>query len=261
MGPRAWPILRADGTSLDWTTASYAAQVKVQGRSATARHSLENADQLEALIAAGSACWVLELRCPKTLLAQMTYDSNPEMTAKWDETEVDGELFVLPGLVAVEPLQLGTGGLNDLWGNEPIDIDAGSWLARGTTERTESLAASLLTFNVKDTLNDGEMEVLPDISSGDLRFNVFLSPSYFTYVSAHQPRDVQIAALIAAIGQIPKIVSTNDAGYPILDQIGERLRERDVRTWDEEAGADFDPAKAATVLEPFHIPLTAGEDE
>ena len=43
---------------------------------------------------------------------------------------------------------------------------------RGDVTRAKSLAASLLTFLPKPDLREGEMEVVPDTSGGDLHFKV-----------------------------------------------------------------------------------------
>lgn len=260
---RGTPILRADGASLDWASARYSVDVKFRGYQATAAHALHDAPQLEVLVDQDLARWALELRCPKTLLARTTRDSQPTVTARWSADEVDGELFVMPGLVAVRPLYLSTDGLNPIWGDEPVQVPVGRWLARGPVLRARSLAASLLTFEIKDGLRDGEMEVTPDTSSGDLRFKVWLSPSYHQYVSTCEPRDVQIAALIAVMGRIPFIDPGDDGGdgYPILTQIRERLEDEGVPIWGDEANSEFDPARAATAIEAFQIPAMSGDDE
>lgn len=261
MAEQGTPILRADGASLDWTEARYSVDVKIRGRQAIATHALRDAPQLEALVADGAARWTLEVRCPRTLLARSTHNSEPKMIAQWSADEISGELYVTPGLVAVRPLLLSTEGLNALWGEEPIGVAAGRWLARGPIQRTESLSASLLTFEVKDGLRDGEMEVTPNPASGDLRFTVWLSRTYHEYVSTEQPRDVQIAALIAAMGRIPFIESPDGDEYPTAALIRSQLEDEGIPAWGDEANSEFDPARAATAIEAFQIPVLSGDDE
>ena len=261
MAQERTPILRADGASLDWSDATYAVDVKIRGRQAIATHTLRDAPELEALVADGSARWTLEIRCPRTLLAKTVYDSEPTMVAHWAAEDVDGELFVTPGLVAVRPLRLSTDGLNTLWGDELIDVPAGRWLARGKMQRTKSLSASLLTFEIRDGLRDGEMEVTPDTSSGDLRFKVWLSRAYHKYVSTYEPRDVQIAALIAAMGRIPFVASPDEESYPIVEQIRDHLDDEGIPAWGDALNSEYDPARAATAIEAFQIPELIGDDE
>lgn len=261
MAQRGTPILRADGASLDWIKASYSVDVKIRGRQAIATHALRDAQELEALVEDGSARWTVEIRCPRTLLARSSQASEPKMIASWSAEEVDGEMFVTPGLVAVRPLHLSTEGLSALWGDEPIEIPAGRWLARGVMQRTKSLGASLLTFEIKDGLRDGEMEVVPDTSSGDLHFTVWLSRAYHKYVSTEEPRDVQVAALIAAMGRIPFIDSGDAESYPTVVQIRDQLEDAGVAVWGDGANSEFDPARAATAIEAFQIPDVIGDDE
>ena len=254
------PLLREDRSSIDWLHAQYRAEINISGRAATATNTLIDAGALDALIQAGDAEWALELRCPKTLLARVVRSSDPEVRCEWQQTEVDGELFLTSGLIAVRDCKLSADGLNRLWGKEPIAVPAGHWLARGLVLRTKSLASSLLEFHKKPDLKDGEMEVTPDITSGDLRFRVWLAPNYFDKV-IQDNRDVQIAALIAAFGRIPFVDSDDSEGYAVLSHIKAALSEAGVPSWGPELNADFDPARAATAIEAFQIAVSPEDDE
>lgn len=254
------PLLREDGSSIDWVEAQYRAEINISGRAATSTNTLNKAGALDALIQAGEAEWALELRCPKTLLARIARSSDPDVRCKWTQDEVDGELFLTPGLIAVRDCVLSPDGLNDLWGQETVAVPSGHWLARGMVLRTESLASSLLEFHRKPDLKDGEMEVTPDVTSGDLRFRVWLAPNYFDNV-IQDNRDVQIAALIAAFGRIPFIETEDSEGYAVLSHIKAALSEAGVTAWGTELNADFDPARAATAIEPFQIVSVSEDDE
>lgn len=262
MSDIALPLLLEDRSSIDWTNARYQAEINVQGRTAIARHHLADAPELEEMIAAGAARWAIELRCPKTLLARVAHSSETIVRCSWERADVDGELFLTPGLISVAPYMLRADGLNGLWGDEPIEVPAGRWLVRGQVLRTESLASSLLEFHPDPELKDGEMWVEPETSSGDLRFRVAVSPSYFNGVIQNN-RDVQIAALIAAFGRIPLIDHDDEEGegYAILTHIKAALEDAGVPAWGGELNADFDPARAATAIEAFRIPVTEREGE
>ena len=254
------PLLREDGSSIDWMQAQYRTEINISGRAATATNTLVEAEALDALVRSGDAEWAFELRCPKTLLARVARSSDPEVRCEWQQTEVDGELFLTSGLIAVRDCQLNTDGLNGLWGSEPIAVPAGHWLARGLMLRTQSLASSLLEFHKKPGLKDGEMEVTPDITSGDLRFRVWLSPNFFDKV-IQDNRDVQIAALIAAFGRIPFLDTDDGDGYAVLSHIRAALNEAGVPAWGIELNSDFDPARAATAIEAFQIVTDTEDDE
>lgn len=244
---------------MDWLRASYRAEITITGSAAVATNTLGDAPELEALVHAGQAEWALEFRCPKTLLASVALSTSAEVRCEWQSEDVDGELFLAPGLVAVSDCVLDASGLNSLWGDDPIAVGAGHWLARGLVLRTQSLASSLLEFHRKPSLSDGEMEVTPDTTSGDLRFKVWLAPNYFDRVIQNN-RDVQIAALIGAFGRIPFLDSEEGEGYAILSHIKAALNEAGIPAWGDELNADFDPARAATAIEAFQIAVSSDDE-
>ena len=251
----AFPILREDDSSLDWEQASYFVDgVTVLDASVRGKHRLEQAPQLEALITAGVARWAVEVRCPTTLLARVDFCDALDWRCQWDQDAVEGDVFVVPGLISVKPLELDADGLIDLWGREPITVPPGRWLVRGMVRKISSLAGSLLTFSQRTNLPDGVMEVSPDRGSGDIRFNVFLAPNIFP---RRVDRDIQVAALIAALGRIPHIDEADEEGgdsrYPILRQIRQRLEDCNVPAWGGDLDASYDPARAATAIEPFQL--------
>ncbi len=101
------------------------------------------------------------------------------------------------------------------------------------------------------------MEVTPDTTGGDLRFNVWLSPNYFNQM-IQSNRDVQVAALIGAFGRIPLLDTYGESDFAILGHIKSALTEAGVPIWGDE-NAEFDPAMAATAIEPFYVPPPSGE--
>ena len=255
-----YPILLEDGSSLDWQAAQYTTELRVGGGYATVTHRLDGAPQLQSLIEQGKAKWALELRCPTTLLSRWEISETAVCMAKWDAQEVQGELYFTPGLITLKPVSLTREGLRDLW-TTPIRVPSGCWLARGDVTRAKSLAASLLTFRPKPELREGDMEVLPDTSGGDLHFNVYVSEQLFPQCRVR--RDLQIAALIAAFGRIPHLdaeeAAEDAAGYRILTGIRERLLESNVPVWGDGHNEDFDPARAATAIEQFIVDPGDGE--
>lgn len=250
-------MLLEDSSSLDWEAASYSTELIVGDGYATVTHMLKDAPQLQSLVDQDKARWALELRCPTTLLSRWELSETTECMAKWDQTEVQGELYFTPGMITINPISLTSEGLSDLW-TFPIKIPRGCWLVRGDVTRAKSLAASLLTFHSTSRLSEGEMEVRPDISSGDLHFKVYVSEKLFPHCPIR--RDLQIAALVAAFGRIPHLDNEGDSDgddeaseYRILSSIKERLRELNVPVWGEGQDENFDPARAATAIEQFSI--------
>ena len=168
-----------------------------------------------------------------------------------------------PGLIAVEHINLSGEGLSAVW-DPPISVPRGCWLARGDVTRAKSLAASLLTFYPKSDLSAGEMEVRPVTHSGDLHFNVYVSEQLYPQCKVR--RDLQIAALIAALGRIPHLDPANDpevdddsSQFSALTSIRERLIEQNVPVWGDGQNDHFDPARAATAIEQFLVDPVYGQ--
>jgi len=264
------PILREDGTSLDWPDATYQARVVIGDGRGTVEHRLEGAAQLDELVAGGKAKWVVELRSPATLYAGIAGSSRARrFQLEWDRDGVTSSGYVIPGMVTTQPVDLEARGLHPVWGGSPIVVPPGRWLVRGNARSAEQLGSSLIRLFPDENLADGQMTVSPDTSTGDLRFHVKLSPRM--YETRYRDRDVQIAALIAAFGRIPGVIGpppdgASDEGgereatqYPVLERIRDVLEDADVADWTEPS--EYDPAKAATAVERFILPDENPEED
>ena len=257
---RSVPILREDDTSLDWPDAAYEARVVIGDGRGKVEHRLSGADQLDELVNDGKAEWVVELRSPATLHAEMAGSNRERKFAfRWDADAVASGSYVIPGMVTMQEVDLDTGGLHPVWGESPIFVPPGRWLVRGNARNAEQLGSSLIKLFRDEDLADGRMTVTPYTGDGDLRFHVKMSPRMFETRAHH--RDVQIAALIAAFGRIPSLVgppqdASRNGGeatqYPVLERIRDVLEDADVADWTEPS--EYDPARAATVVERFILP-------
>ena len=262
------PILREDGTSLDWPDASYEARVVIGDGRGKIDHRLEGAVQLGELVTGGKAEWVVELRSPATLYAGIAGSSREQTFAfEWDRDGVTSSSYVIPGMVTTQTVDLEARGLHPLWGESPIVVPPGRWLVRGNARSAEQLGSSLIRLFPDESLADGQITVSPDTSEGDLRFHVKMSPRMLE--TRGRERDVQIAALIAAFGRIPGVVgpppdAASDEGaeaaqYPVLERIRNVLEDADVADWTDPS--EYDPARAATVIERFVLPERTQEPD
>ena len=263
------PILLEDGSRHDWQDAGYRPRVSAGSGRATVEHRLEDAPTLRKLIDNDDAAWAVELRCPKTLMARVDTSPAPSQVVRWSRDEVDDAVYIVPGVVALRELSLDRSALTSLWADAgELRVPAGWWLAKGDARRAQTLTQSLLKFIRDDGLTEGRMEVGPDRSSGRLRFSVKMAPDLFE--RARSNRDVQIAALVGACSWFPRVfgngIGVSDDGEPIggdEELLAQELRHKlqsaksDVVLWDDDA---FDPATAATVLEPF-LPVPTDDDE
>ena len=261
------PILREDGTSLDWGEATYQARVVIGHGRGKVNHKLIGAPQLSELVAGDAAEWMVELRSPATLHASIAGSSQePAFRFEWDPALVAPGSYVIPGLVTTREAVLDPHGLHGPWGEGPIVVPPGRWLVRGNARSAEQLGSSLIKLFPDEDLTDGKMTVTPYTGEGDLRFHVKMSPRM--YRTRHHERDVQIAALIAAFGRIPGVDrrSPEDTGdeegasarYPVLERIRDVLEDARVADWSDLS--EYDPARAATEVEPFFV-LDGSEDD
>ncbi len=252
----ALPMLLEDGSRLDWPDATYAPEVRLGNRVATVIHRLSNAPTLERLIEEGAAEWATELRCPKTLLSRI--DTATEL--RWEDSEVDGLVYLIPGLVATKDTQLEAQDLNELWSGLTLDIPAGWWLARGREYRTSTLRQALLSFAEDNSLPNGGMRVSPDLSSGEVRFVAHLASDI--YPTGRHDRSMQIAGLIGACAHFPEVFTPEiEDEHTLVREIRGRLDDVKIPAWDAD---DYDPAQAATAIEAFvpqEEPFPEQEDE
>ena len=261
-----FPMLREDGSSLDWPDATYEAKIAIGIARAKVGHYLEGAPQLQELVTAGKAEWVVELRSPATLYTRILASSQERgYTFEWDTDVVVSGSYVIPGMVTTQEVELDAHGLHALWGTGPIVVRPGRWLVRGSARSAEQLGSSLIKLFPDKNVTNGQMTVTPFTGEGDLRFHVKISPKMFE--TRARDRDVQIAALIAAFGRIPGVVresaveTLDEQGestrYPVLERLRGVLADANVADWTNPS--EYDPARAATEVEAFFVLERASE--
>lgn len=261
------PILTQDQSTFDWPEATYTPTVNVTRTTATVRNSVKGADALSHLVAQQKARWAIEARCPRTLMARTTIasDSGDSVTAKWDEADIDLELGVaiIPGLVAVDNCELHSEHLTDVWkdtaANGLVAIPAGAWLARGNVHWLRPRIASLLRFHRADEhVEDGQMIIQRPTTSDALIFHVYLAEDVYP---RWRDRDIWHIALVGACAQLPDTGADWDDESPAkqdLHSLRSQLQEAGVDLWDGDG--QYDPAFAATVIEPLLAHDTLDED-
>ncbi len=248
MSHASLPILLEDRSRFDWMRAKYEPVVRAGPTSAIVTHCLRAAPSLESLLKDGSAKWATELRCPKTLFCRVDETSESDQRVEWAPEDVDGDLFVIPGLVAASDLTLQTdvGELSPVWPNDSFSVRRGWWLARGLARRTRTLGQSLLKFHEDRKLPNGQMRIQPDSSTENLRFHVQLARDIWP---EHTNRHVQVAALIGALARLKDAFASEEDEPAVAHEIRRRLEAAGIPTWDDTDA--YDPARAATAIEPF----------
>ncbi|MCY4518850.1 MAG: hypothetical protein OXB99_16585 [Acidimicrobiaceae bacterium] len=262
------PVLVHDGSRLDWVAARYSATVALQRQASAVIHELHDAPEIETLLSNGDAAYATEIRCPRTMLSRVEHAEGTSQVVKLHETERNDNLYLIPGIVAVRDTSISASGLHPLVRGEraAVDIPAGWWLARGGEYQFEPLLVSLLRFvkDGDDRLKPGTMSVEEAELSGNPYFKVTLAAELYDHRREH--RDIQIAALIAAFGQLPRSTMARakdedgddgvNADCPLAQALRARLEDAALSDWDSEF---YDPARAATSMESFWI--DTGDDE
>lgn len=253
------PMLLEDKSRFDWPDGSYEPDVRVGNRT-TILHRIEGVPALQALVYEGKAKWATEVRCPKTLMSRTEVSDTSNQEVVWKQETVEGQIFIVPGLLAVEEFTLGADGLSPLWQDQKLDVPAGWWLAKGDARKVNPFIMSLIHFSKKDKIAPGEMRVEADKSLGRLRFVVSLAPDVYSQVRTN--RSIQIAGLIAACGIFPQTIGkfedSSEIDDPVVKELAQRLEEADVPLWID---GDYDPARAATTLEHFTFASQADNHE
>ena len=260
------PLLRQDDLTFDWQAAVYLPQVTVTSTSAKVTHVLEHAPQLDQLVRDGTARWAVEIRCPHAICAKIETSDGPVTEITWTEREIDldGRVCVIPGLLTAEACELPRSGLTALWQEgaaASILIPAGRWLALGSVHWVQPHFASLFSFN---KLSDdspaaaGRMEVHPPGGgAAEFTFSVHLAPNIY---SNRHSRTIYHAALVGVMARLPEAVSSIDEDsphWPIVEELRRRLDASGASSWDD---PDYDPARAASVLEAF-VPADQKQSE
>ena len=258
------PLLLEDGSSLDWPDATYKTDMTVGVGHAIVRHHLSGASSLRRMVESGMAAWGVEFRCPQTLMARTVTSSEDRHKVEWKTDDVYGELFLVPGLLTLRTVLLDSSELSPIWQGVPLEVPPGWWLAKGDALRANTLLESLLKFNRAEDLKPGRMEVVPDESSGRLHFAVRMAPDVFDAVP--NDRTLQVAALVGACGLFPRVFGRRGGvegsqdddptdEEPLAQELRARMEEAQpgVVLWNDPNG--YDPALAATLLEPFRFPM------
>jgi hypothetical protein len=249
------PMLFENGSRLDWSQARYEVEIQIRGDKAAILHKLSEARELDNLLDDNMAAWVTELRCPRTLLSRQVCSDSPKQEITLGGEDVIGDTFLLTGLVATQALEISASGLNPFaWRRDSsISIPPGWWLVRGDPRATTPLTASLVQIqrDPDGRLAPGQMSVSEESDGGKPFFRITLA--HELYDERRFDRDVQIAGLIAACGKFPRSSLSEgmeNETHPVAEELRSRLEDADVPNWDD---FEFDPARAATVLEAFFV--------
>ena len=249
-----YPQLMADGTSSDFPNIIYENSAVTSYNRALVSNELhgEGSEILLEMVKAEKAAWMIEVRSPAALYSETHISFQSETHIPWDSSETGDKfmVFIISQLVALEDVDIPAEVLHQLWRTRPsVRASAGAVLAWGHVLNAEPLTASILSFHPDETLPDGVITVSePD---EHIRFTVKTALDLYRGIATR--RDIHLGALIAAMGKLNR-EDHDPSESRVLRSISQRLEEEEVPDWMSE---DYDPALAATTLEPF---LTESEE-
>lgn len=246
-----YPMLRAgDDATLDWRDAAYRASVTFVGDDVRVSQEISGSSHLNQRIQDGSARWVVELRSPSTLYAEVCNLDGAVATLPLRTNELGDVVFAIPGLVCETAFEIEPEALSPVWGGAAVAVAPGAWLARGSIYSNRNRVQSLIEFALDEHLAPGAMQIADPHGDDDIRFTVFLAPDLYSQTA---DRAIRHAALVGVFARIHRVAAGNpEAGtgaHRQLAAIRSRLEEHNVALWDAEA--DYDPARAATCFEPI----------
>ena len=243
-----YPQLRADDTSSDFPNVTYINRAETGDNRAKVFNEIEGegAETLLEMLEKEEAVWMIEIRSPAALYSETHRSFQSETSIRWDSRTTGERLpvFIISQLVALKDVDLPSGILHPLWKiSSSVRVPEGAVLAQGNVLTAEPLVASILRFVPNDDLPNGVIAVSePD---EHIRFTVSLAKDLYREIRTR--RDVQLGALIAAMGKLDREEHDPDESR-VLRSIRQRLADEGVEDWTQDG---YDPARAATSLEPF----------
>lgn len=267
------PVLRADGLGYDFPQVFYNNTVETLSADevrVTNVLSGPDADLFAQRVISGSGAWTSEVRSPQALFSESAVHHHDgkgvkfrktgekrewEYRVRWDSSMCAARTFVVTQMVTAGRMLLPRKILSSVWadGAETLTYPAGRVVARGKVYPVEDAVSSILEFGVDPTMRDGEMRVSGPTAQWN--FQVFLTDQTMSWVQNGERRDILMTALVGALSRLDVRHSPEES--QILGEMVALLAEKKVANWTEEE--NYDPAAAATCLEPFLFP-EEGED-
>ena len=246
-----YPMLRTgENATLDWRDATYRAFVTFIGDDVQVSQEVAGSNCLDQRIRDGSARWVVELRSPSTLYAEVCELNDAVATIPLRTSEMGDIVYAIPGLVCETTFEIEPEALSPVWAGATVKVEPGTWLARGPIQSNRNRVQSLIAFDVGEHLAPGTMEIADPHGDDDVQFTVFLAPDLYNQTA---DRAIRHTALVGAFARLHRVAARNpEAGtgaHRQLAAIRKKLEESSVASWD--ATEDYDPILAATSFEPL----------
>ena len=261
------PLLTEEASSRDdYEGAVYDPVVSFSGSVVRVTHQIRGDTPILALVAAGKARYVTEIRVPRVLFCALNESESAHQTLALPcngTVPASWPAYILPGVVASDDCEIPATCLNrHAWDNEQfVVVPNGRWLAKGGIRSVMSYIAALVTFERKSDLPAGAMNVYQRQEEDNPTFVVQLGDDPFSRIG--WSRDVWIAGLVGVFAKLPHSTFREDGGahwdHEIAHHLRAKLAEANLADWSD--SENWNPARAATVLEPFRPVGTEDSDD
>lgn len=264
-------MLMADGSLMDYTNGSYVVSISPHSEphKLDVSHRIEGAPSLLTAIDIGKAKYACEIRSPFTIRGSVAVSGTPDHTVWVDPNLVsDHRSSMVAGVVALEPITINPDELHPMLRPDAgtVELPVGMWAAMSSPQTLRPIIGSLVTFVRNERLPPGQIETEETETADDPHFTVHCADDVHRAIRERTTagRHLRVAALIGVCAHFPE--SEMRAGgihedHVITRSLIQRLNEGCGADFHGER-ADYNAARAATVLEPFAFDIdTDPEDD
>lgn len=257
--------------SLDWPDAEYGATAAPSAGvlAWTVRHTLTGAPGIEGLLDSGYAAWCVEARCAETLCTITETSREPLTAVALSPRDVGaGTVHLWPGVITVVDCALDPTGTN--WGDRPIPLSPGRYLARGAPLRVEHQGSDPMLFIAEPTMEPKtSVSIKVEEIGQDSRFVVRAHPDRIDRLKYDEA--TLLSCWATALGMLPSHnafdIEEDDTGQVTVpgSQVGDLILRQllavapNVPLWD--SASEWDPMRAASAFVPLHPSATQDLEE
>ena len=264
MANDSFPMLVND--RLDYREGAYEVAVSraPQGIGMVVRHRVAGRNLVADLLKRSEAAFAVEVSAPYASyrvirICEAAGEVQALQTVSWNPQDVVPPVYLRPMVIATveQPANVvlnGEHGVHEVWHGVEVEIAPGGILAADQFWRASSTWESLIRLTPQDGLSEGVYYVEPCTGDG-FHFKVRMHPVLFEKMvnpgeAHHHCRSILTACLSRGLEIVRAEYTEGERwrDYPVLCALRDKLKERGLRTWEDEL---FRPDEVATELKPI----------
>lgn len=266
----AWPVLQRGNTS--YPDGSYRAEIEPgrDRRSFRITHDVRGAPLIARLIAEEKARYACTVSSPLASYRTIHTSATPTHRVEWSHDDLGSPPLFIPLVVTTAEVHLklddDADGVAALWHGRSVRLLKGSKLLIAPPFQLRSSLLQLLSFELDESLSNGQFEVRPDTNEG-FRFIVALAPDLHGFLrhprALRHRRNIMTHIVSAALALLHQDYREDDGEegwrtHSNLTALADYLEAQDLPVWDDDG---FHPERVATALYPHLLPDSGEEDE